>query len=53
MHMPTNIAFSGNVITVDMTDGSVQKYTSAPVVSDASVTVTHSDGSTEVFDKTA
>lgn len=38
------------VITVTLTDGTVQVFSTAPVVSeDKSVTVTHADGSNETF----
>lgn len=46
-----SIDFSvAGIISVTLTDGTVQVFSTAPVVSeDKSVTVTHADGSSETF----
>lgn len=49
-YMPKNIAFAENTITVTLADDTVQVFTTAPVVTDTEVTVTHADGSTETFE---
>ncbi len=49
-----SIDFSvAGVITVTLEDGTVQTFSTAPVVSDTEVTVTHADGSTETFEPKA
>lgn len=49
-----SIDFSvAGVITVTLGDGTTQVFSTAPVVTDEKVTVTHADGSTEDFEPKA
>lgn len=48
-----SIAFDTNKITVTLADDTSVVYTTAPVVTDEKVTVTHSDGTTQEFDVAA
>lgn len=49
--MPAKIEFGDKTVTITLVDGTVQVFTNAPVVSDTKVVVTHSDGTSEEFDR--